>query len=359
MRRRLFPGLAAAIAVALLAAGCGSDDNSTKSAGGGGVTTTAIGASDTATLAGAGSTFVATILQEWIKQYKAAAPGVTLNYQGVGSGAGIQQLTAKTVDFAGSDVVLKPEEQASLGGADATAQIPWIAGGIAVEYNLPSVKNLNLSPDTIAGIFAGTITKWDDAAVKADNPGATLPSIGVQVVHRSDGSGTTAIFTEYLKTVSPSIWTVGSGKDVQWPVGTGAKGSDGVTAAVKQSEGAVGYAEVSYPKQASLGVAAVKNGAGKFTMPTAKAVTAALASATVNPDLTLKLSFTPSSADAYVISTTTYVMFPKAGPDPAKTTALKHFVEWVLTEGQKAAEGLDYAPMPPTILASGINSLKT
>ncbi|MDQ6927217.1 MAG: phosphate ABC transporter substrate-binding protein PstS [Actinomycetota bacterium] len=356
MRSRLVAVCVPALALGLIAAGCGSDNNTTKSTASG-PSTTAVGAGDNATLSGAGSTFVATILQEWIKQYKAAAPGVTLNYQSVGSGAGIQQLTAKTVDFAGSDVVLKPEEQATLGGADATQEIPWVAGGIAVEYNLPSVKNLKLSPDALAGIFAGKVTKWDDPAIKADNPG--VPSTGIQVVHRSDGSGTTQVFTEYLKTVSPSIWTVGSGKDVQWPAGTGAKGSDNVTAAVKQSEGAIGYAEVSYPKQASLGIATVKNKAGQFTSPTATAVTAALASATINPDLTLKLNYTPESPDAYAISTTTYVMFPKAGPDPAKTTALKHFVEWVLTEGQKAAEGLDYAPMPPAILATGINTVKT
>lgn len=358
MRRRLFAFLAGPLAIALLATGCGSDNNSSTAAGNQ-TTSTAVGANDKATLSGAGSTFVATILQEWIKQYKDAAAGVTINYQPVGSGAGIQQLTAKTVDFAGSDVTLKPDEQTALGGTDATAQIPWIAGGIAVEYNLPSVKDLKLSPDTLAGIFAGKITKWDDAAIKADNDGASLPSTGIQIVHRSDGSGTTQVFTEYLKTVSPNVWTAGSGKDVPWPVGTGAKGSDGVTAAVKQSEGAIGYAEVSYPKQASLGTAAIKNKAGKFTSPTAKAVTAALASATVNADLTLKLNYTPDSPDAYAISTTTYVMFPRTGPDAAKTTALKHFVEWVLTEGQTSAEKLDYAPMPQTILASGINALKT
>jgi phosphate transport system substrate-binding protein len=358
MRRLAISAVAPALVVGLLAAGCGTDDNSTKPADRG-PTTTSAGASDKATLSGAGSTFVATILQEWIKQYKTAAPGVSLNYQSVGSGAGIQQLTAKTVDFAGSDVVLKAEEQTTLGGPQATVQIPWVAGGIAVEYNLPSVKNLKLSADALAGIFAGKITRWDDPAIKADNGGASLPSTGIQVVHRSDGSGTTQVFTEYLKTVSPTIWTVGSGKDVQWPVGTGAKGSDGVTAAVKQSEGAIGYAEVSYPKQAALGVAAIKNKGGQFTTPTAAAVTAALATATVNPDGTLKLNYTPDGADAYAISTTTYVMFPKAGAEPARTTALKHFVEWVLTEGQKAAEGLDYAPMPQTILTAGINTLKT
>ncbi|HEX8769985.1 MAG TPA: phosphate ABC transporter substrate-binding protein PstS [Acidimicrobiales bacterium] len=346
------------LAVGLSAAGCGTDDNSTKSASSG-PSTTSVGAADDATLSGAGSTFVATILQQWIKEYRNAAPDVSVNYQSVGSGAGIQQLTAKTVDFAGSDVALKAEEQAALGGTDATVQIPWVAGGIAVEYNLSSTKNLKLSPDALAGIFAGKITMWDDPAIKADNGGTSLPRTGIQVVHRSDGSGTTQVFTEYLKAVAPSVWTAGSGKDVQWPVGTGAKGSDGVTAAVKQSGGAIGYAEVSYPKQASLGTAAIKNKAGHFTTPTATAVTAALATATVNPDGTLKPNYAPDSPEAYAVSTTTYMMFAKAGPDAAKITALKHFVEWVLTEGQKAAEALDYAPMPQKIITTAINTLKT
>ena len=275
---------------------------------------------------------------------------MTINYQAVGSGAGIQQLTSKTVDFAGSDVALKPEEQAATGGAGAVVEIPWIAGGIAVEYNLPQVKDLKLSPSTLAGIFAGKIHKWDDPAIKADNSGASLPSTGIQVVHRSDGSGTTSVFTSYLAAVAPSIWTAGAAKDVPWPAGTGAKGSDGVTAAVKQTTGAIGYAEVSFPKQSSLGVALIKNTAGGYVGPTAEAVSAALAAATTNADGTLKINYAPTDPTAYPISTTTYLLYYKAAGDAAKLTALKHFAAWVLTEGQKRAHDLDYAPMPSTIL---------
>src|SRR5437588_835990 len=268
---------------ALVTAACGSNNNTKKTSGQGKTTTTAApGANDSATLSGAGSTFVNTIMQQWIKDYKGAAPGVTVNYQSVGSGAGIQQLTAKTVDFAGSDVVLKTSEQSATGGAGNVIEIPWTAGGIAVEYNLSGVSDLKLSGQTLAGIFAGKITKWNDAAIKADNPSASLPSIGIQVVHRSDGSGTTGVFTEYLTAVAPSVWTFGAAKDVPWPTGTGAKGSDGVTAAVKQADGAIGYSEVSYPTQSSLGIVSIKNKSGSFVQPTSDAVSAALGTASVN-----------------------------------------------------------------------------
>jgi phosphate transport system substrate-binding protein len=359
MTRRLVAAGAATLALALLATGCGTDDNTAKTLGTTPSANTSAGADDHATLAGAGSTFVATLAQEWIKQYRSQAPGVTLNYQPVGSGAGIQQLTSKTVDFAGSDVPLKPSEADASGGPGAVTQIPWTAGGVAVEYNVPEVKDLRLSPPALAGIFAGTITKWNDPAIKADNPSASLPASGIQVVHRSDGSGTTQVFTEFLKAAAPDTWAFPTGKD--WPAGTagtGAKGSDGVTAAVKQAPGSIGYSELSFPKQAGLGVALVRNKAGQFAAPTAKGVTAAVAGATVNPDSTLTLNYTPDSADAYPVSTVTYLLFYKAGTDPAKDTALKHFAAWVLLDGQKLAEGLDYAPLPPNVLGAALGAVK-
>lgn len=356
MKPRLLPVLTAACAVALLAAGCGSDNNSTTSTSSG-PSTTAVGMNDKASLSGAGSTFVAPLVTEWIKNYKSAAPGVGLNYQGVGSTAGVEQLKGKTTtQFAGSDVVLSAQQQTDLGGPDATFQIPWSGGGIAIEYNLPAVTDLKLSPDALAGILAGKITKWDAPEIKADNPGA--PSTPIQVEHRSDGSGTTAVLSSYLSTVAPNIWTYGSGKDWTSPAGTGSKGSDQVTAAVKANEGAIGYAELSYAKQASLGVATIKNAAGQFTSPTPTAANAALASATVNPDLTVKLNYTAPSPNAYPISTVTYVVFYKNG-DPTQTTALKHFIQWALTAGQSSSEALDYAPLPQAIAAPGIAAVKT
>ena len=348
MRRR--PAVALVLALSMATVACGTDDNTPRTSGGRPSSGNFAGAGDQATLSGAGATFPATIIQEWIKQYKAVAPGVTLNYQPVGSGAGIQQLTSRTVDFAGSDVALKPSEQAATGGAGNVVQVPWTAGGLAVEYNLPDVKALRLSPNALAGIFAGRISRWDDPAVRADNPGARLPAKGIQVVHRSDGSGTTQVFTEYLKAASPGIWSFPIGKD--WPAGTagtGAKGSDGVTAAVKQSTGAIGYAELSFPRQAGLGVATVRNKAGQYVAPTAPGMSAALGSAIRKPDGTLVPDYTPEGAGAYPISTTSYLMFYASGADDTKTAALEHFAAWALTEGQRLAEALDYAPLPQSI----------
>ena len=357
MRRRLPLVL---VAAGLLVAGaCGTDDNSERLAAGRQTGAPVAGVHDQATLSGAGATFPATLVQEWIKHYAVLAPGVTVNYQPIGSGAGIQQLTSRTVDFAGSDVPLKESEVAATGGPGAVVQVPWTAGGVAVEYNLPGVDGLRLTARSVAGVFAGSITRWNDPAIKADNPNAALPGSGIQVVHRSDGSGTTQVFTDYLKAVAPDIWTFPSGKD--WPAdtaGTGAKGSDGVTAAVKQSVGAIGYAEPSFPKQAGLGIATIRNEAGRFVAPTAKAVSAALAAATTKPDGTLKLNYAPTSPEAYPISSTSYLMFYRAVSDPAKDTALRHFASWVLTDGQAWAEGLDYAPLPESLQGTALDAVR-
>jgi phosphate transport system substrate-binding protein len=360
MTRRSALAAALTVTVALLAGACGTDDNTAKTIGRRPAATPGAGRNDSATLAGAGSTFVATIVQEWIKQYGPQAPGVTVNYQPVGSGAGIQQLSSKTVDFAGSDVPLKDSEVAATGGPGAVVEIPWTAGGLAVEYNLPGVKDLRLSPVALAGIFAGSVTRWNDPAIKSDNPGAALPATGISVVHRSDGSGTTQVFTDFLRAAAPELWAFPSGKD--WPAGTagtGAKGSDGVTASVKQTAGSIGYSEVSFPKQAGLGVALVGNKAGTFLGPAAKAVSAALAEATVNTDGTLKLNYTPAGAGAYPISTTSYLLFYRAGADAARDVALRHFAEWVLTDGQGLAESIDYAPLPANVLGPALAAVKT
>jgi phosphate transport system substrate-binding protein len=357
MRLRTVPLPAAVLALAVVVAACGSDNNKTSSSSSG-PSTTAAGAKDNATLTGAGSTFVNNIVVEWIKQYKAAAPGVSINYQPVGSGAGITQLKDNpSTDFAGSDVPLTADQQAGLGGPSATATVPWSAGGIAVEYNLPSVKDLKLSPEALAGIFAGKITKWDAPEIKTDNPG--VPSTAIQVDHRSDGSGTTQVLTGFLAANAPSTWTYGSGKDWTSPAGTGSKGSDGVTNAVKGGEGHIGYAEVSFAKTAGLGVALVKNAAGQFTGPTSQSANAALASAKANPDNTIALDFKAPANDAYPISTVTYVIYRVPGSDAGKTAALKHFVQWALTAGQSYAASLDYAPLPNSIASPALNSVKT
>jgi phosphate transport system substrate-binding protein len=356
MRSRLAAML---VLIALAVTACGTDDNSERLARGRVPRAPVAGANDQATLSGAGATFPATLIQEWIKEYRPLAPGVTINYQPIGSGAGIQQLTSRTVDFAGSDVPLKASEVAATGGPGAVVQVPWTAGGVAVEYNLPGVDGLRLAPETLAGIFAGRITRWNDPALKVDNPRATLPSSGIQVVRRSDGSGTTQVFTDYLTAAAPDIWTFPSGKD--WPAdtpGTGAKGSDGVTAAVKQAVGAIGYAEPSYPKQAGLSIASIRNPAGTFVTPEAAAVSAALAEATAKDDGTLSLNFTPAGRDAYPISSASYLMFYRSNDDAAKDTALKHFAAWALTVGQELAEGLDYAPLPEQVQLRALGAVK-
>lgn len=347
------------VMAAVAATGCGTDDNSARLNAGRRPAAPVAGATDHATLSGAGATFPATLVQEWIKQYTGLAPGVTLNYQPIGSGAGIQQLTSKTVDFAGSDVPLKASEVEATGGAGAVVQVPWTAGGVAVEYNLPGVEGLKLTAQAVAGIFAGRITRWNDPAIKAENPDATLPGSGVQVVHRSDGSGTTQVFTDYLKAAAPDVWTFPSTKD--WPAdtpGTGAKGSDGVTAAVKQSVGSIGYAEPSYPKQAGLGIATIRNQSGRFVGPEARAVSAALAAATVNPDGSLALNFNAPSPDAYPVSSASYLLFYREAVDSARDTALRHFAAWALTEGQALAEGLDYAPLPESVQVASLAAVK-
>ena len=339
-----FTGRTAAVLALLLivlAGACGSSSDAKPTA----AASSSSSSEDCGTgiISGAGSTFVQTIAQQWIKDFSAQCPDATVNYQGVGSGAGIQQFTSGTVDFAGSDVEMKPDEQAAAEAKNgAVAHIPWSAGGIAVQYNLPAVRELTLSGEAVAGIFAGKVTTWDDPAVAATNPSVSLPSTAIRVVHRSDGSGTTAAFTAYLAEVAPSVWTAGSAKDVKWPIGEGAKGSDGVTAAVKQAAGAIGYAELSFAMGAGLGVAKVANAAGSFVGPDSDAVSAALS----DSDL----------PNAYPISTTTYVIVPKAPADPLKAKLLRAFVLYALREGQASAKTLYYAPLPDTVVDQAVTA---
>ena len=343
MRRSLWL-VAVLAALSMVAAACGSDNNQKGSSTG---TTTAQVPCDPGTISGAGSTFAQNIAQQWIKDFKAKCSGATINYQGVGSGAGIQQFTAGTIDFGATDVPMSAtEEQAAVAKGGQVQTIPWTGGGIAVEYNLSGVSGLKLSPETVAGIFAGKVKTWNDPAIKNDNSGASLPTTGIQVVHRSDGSGTTAAFTGYLTAVAPAVWTAGAAKDVPWPTGQGAKGSDGVTAAVKQTTGAIGYAEVSFAKGNSLGIASIKNAYGSFVQPNAKNVSAALAEAQIPPDLKIKPNYKPTGADAYPISTPSFALAFTKQKDPAKGKLLKDFLAYAVGSGQAAAEGLYYAPLP-------------
>jgi phosphate transport system substrate-binding protein len=314
-------------------------------------------------LTGAGSTFVQNLALEWIKNYTAQCHGASINYQGVGSGAGITQLTEGTVNFGATDVPLTTAQSAVLQPKGATVQVPWAAGGIALEYNLSGVSNLKLDANTIAGIFAGKITKWNDPAITALNSGTSLPSVTIATVHRSDSSGTTAAFTDYMSKAAPSVWTIGSSKTPNWTTGQGAKGSDGVTATVKQTAGAIGYAEVSYAVGSGLPAALVKNEAGQFTSPmTTAAVSATIASATVSPAGVVTLNYATTDPQAYPIATPTYVVVFKSQSNAGTGSLLKDFLLYAVGPGQNSAPSLYYAPLPQNVVTfaqQAINSITT
>jgi phosphate transport system substrate-binding protein len=311
----------------------------------------------TGDLKGAGSTFQKNIVAQWIKDYTAACSSATLDYQGVGSGAGIAQFGAGTIDFAGSDSTMKPDEQTAADkrcGSPAV-HLPVSAGALAVAYKLDGVTDLQLSADTVAQIFQGTITTWDDAAIKADNPGATLPSTAITAIHREDSSGTTSVFSKYLDKVASSTWKLGEGKELSWPATIqGAKGSDGVTQAVAGANGGITYTEVSYVENAGVNAAKIKNGAGEYVGPTADGANKALAGAelpTSGNDLKISYDFANTTPGAYPITAVTYEIVCSKGKDAAKTTLLKSFLNYAITTGQDSAEGAGYAPLPTAITA--------
>jgi phosphate transport system substrate-binding protein len=304
--------------------------------------------SENVTLSGAGSTFVYPVMTRWIQDYSKAHSNVQINYQSIGSGGGIQQVKSGTVDFGASDVALSDQQ---LGEMKPVIQIPESAGPVCITYNLPDLKQpLQLSPEALAGIFLGNIKTWQDSAIAKDNPGVTLPKQPVVVAHRAEGSGTTNIFTTYLAAISPE-WQakVGKGNSVDWPVGIGGKGSEGVTGQIRQSPGAIGYVELTYAEQNHLPVARIKNQAGQYISATAQATTAAINafSGQLSQDPRLPIVNPPASAaDAYPISGLTFLIIPKDGADKAKRAALKSFVQYVISDGQATASSLNYAPLP-------------
>jgi phosphate transport system substrate-binding protein len=328
----------ASAAFAATFAGCKSSSSSNGAAAG----------SENVTLNGAGSTFVTPVMSHWTHDFSGKNPNVQINYQSIGSGGGVQQVKAGTVDFGASD---NPLSDTALAGMQPMLQIPESAGPVCITYNLPGLdKPLNLTADAIAGIFLGKITSWSDPAITKENPGVSIPKDKIVVAHRSDGSGTTAAFTTYLSAVSPE-WKskVGTGGAVSWPVGLGGKGSEGVTEQVRQSPGGIGYVELIYAQQNKLPVASVKNQAGTYVVPSTASTTAAIAAFTdeLAKDPRTPIANPPASAhDAYPISTLTFLIVPKDGTDVNKRTALKHFVQYVITDGQTAAGELNYAPLP-------------
>jgi phosphate transport system substrate-binding protein len=343
--------LAGVVALALGLAACGSSSSSTTSS-----TSSTASSSASTTISGAGSTFAAPVYEQWASSL---ASTLKVNYQAVGSGAGITSLESKTVDFGASDPPLKSADEATLAkNGSPSVQIPMFLGAITVSYNLPGVKSgLKLEGKTIANIYLGTIKTWDAPEIKALNPGVTLPSTPITVIHRSDSSGTTDGFTGFLSVVDPE-WKskVGEGKTVQWPTGTGAKGNAGVAGAVQQTTGAVGYVEQSYALEHEFTYASVKNKAGNYVEPTLASTSAAAEGVAVPANLGIKIS-NPTAPTAYPITSQTFIVVNKdlckagiPGGEAAAKGVVK-FLDYGLNEGQPILAKADYAALPAAILA--------
>ena len=310
-----------------------------------------------ANLTGSGSSFVDPIMQTWIEAYKGVASNTSINYQSTGSGQGKKDFISGVTDFGGTDAVMTDEELAQ---APDALHIPVILGAVTMIYNLQGVDNLQFSGETLARMFLGEITTWNDPAIAADNPGVTLPNTPVTIVHRSDGSGTTAIFTDYLSKVN-TTWkdNVGSGTAVQWPTGIGAEKNPGVAAGVQQTPGAIGYVELIYALSNNLPVPAIKNNTGAFVKPTIESTSAAAAGALNNMPDDLRVSITnpQQGADAYPIAGFTWLLVRGQMNDQAKAQALTDFIYWALTQGSDAATKLNYAPLPDVVRQKAIAKL--
>ncbi len=335
---------ALSIVLAMGAAACGSDDEPDTGTGGSTDTTSAVQL--TGVLKGSGATFPKGFYEVAIEAFKQEQPGLTIEYPGGGSGTGRQNLQDGVVDFAGSDGLVKEEDKPKYKGP--FLYFPTVAAPITVSYNL-DVDDLVLDADTTAKIFQRQITKWDDAAVKALNPDANLPATDIVVAHRSDGSGTTENFTKYLMAAAPNSWTLGAGSTVEWPADTQAgNGNAGVATIVKDAPGAIGYVDLSDAKATGLKFATMVNKAGKKVEPTLDAASAALAGATINPDL----SYNPLNADgdgSYPITAPTWILVYTNQTDKAKGEAIKGFLTYILTDGQGLANAVDYAELPDSL----------
>jgi phosphate transport system substrate-binding protein len=302
-------------------------------------------------LQGAGATFPNPLYQKWLSEYGKLNPKIRIDYQSIGSGGGIKQIQAQTVDFGSSDA---PMTDAEMKGAPGELiHIPTVLGAVVLTYNLQGLsKPLRFSPDVIADVFLGKITKWNDPRIKVDNPDANLPAADIAVVHRADGSGTSFVFTDYLSKVSAEWKTkVGADKSPKWPVGQGGKGNEGVTGQIKNQPNTVGYVELAYAVQNKLPVAPIKNASGKFVEPTIEAVTAAAAASAANTPDDLRVSITNAAgADVYPIASYTYILAYKDQKDATKGKALVDFLWWGIHDGEKFARDLQYAPLPAEIV---------
>ena len=332
--------IASSSILAIGVSACGGGNDSSSGGGGG-------------TISGSGATFPQPVYSEWANQFQ-SDDGITVNYQGIGSGGGIAQFTAGTVDFGATDAAMKPEEEAAAKKKGDPVHVPTVLGAVTVSYNVSGVdKGLKLDGATVANIFLGKIKKWNDAGVAKLNPGVKLPGDDITVVHRSDESGTTAGFTKFLSAYSKD-WEskIGSDKTVKWPTGTGAKGNDGVAACVKQTDGAVGYVEQAYALQNNFTTAAVKNKEGQFVEPSLDATSAAGEGAEVPDDLKFSTINAPG-AKTYPITAVTFLLVwqdqCKAGIKPETAKLVKSWLNYALGDGQAVAPELQYAPLPDPI----------
>ena len=302
-------------------------------------------------LTGAGATFPNPLYQKWLSEYGKLHPNVRIDYQSIGSGGGIKQIQAQTVDFGASDAPMSDDDLKAAPGE--MLHIPTVLGAVVVTYNVASITQpLQFSQEVLADIFLGKIKKWDDAHIKNDNPGVHLPAGDITVVHRADGSGTTYVFTDFLSKVSPE-WKekVGTDKSPKWPVGQGGKGNDGVTGQIKQQPNTIGYVELAYAVQNKLPAALIKNAGGKFIAPSIDAVTAAAASASTQTPDDLRVSITNAAGDtAYPISSYTYILAYKDQKNAEKGKALVDFLWWGIHDGEQFAKDLQYAPLPAEIV---------
>jgi phosphate transport system substrate-binding protein len=347
-----FGAIAGVMAFAILGAACSSDNGG----GSGGGSSNFSGVP----LTGAGATFPEPIYLQWFQEFEGVEAGAQVNYQAIGSGGGIEQFTAQTVDFGASDAPVQPDEAKAIESAGGDfVQIPTVLGGVVVAYNVSGLDTeLKLDATTTAGIFLGTITKWNDPAIAAQNPGVQLPDEPIAVVHRSDESGTTFVFTSWLASGSPS-WEqqVGADKAVQWPTGTGGDGNDGVAASVSQTEGAVGYLSYDFAVTSKLGIADIKRGDGRYVKPSIDSISAAGAGLTfpVSADTNILNSSAPG---AYPLASTTYLLLYEDQTNADKAQTLVDLVYWALHDGQQVVSQLNYSPLPDDVRSGALDELK-
>lgn len=348
------------LALSLSLTSCGGGETPSTPGATGTTGSTPAGESGPAvSLSGAGASFPAPLYQTWFSEYSKQHSNIKVSYQSIGSGAGVKQFTEGTVDFGASDVAMTDEEIAKV--KKGVLLLPMTAGAVVVAYNLPDVKSIKLSRDALADIFLGKITTWNDPKIAEANPGVNLPSQKITIVHRSDGSGTTATFTKYLSAISPA-WKSGpgEGKTVSWPIGTGAKGNEGVTAQLQQTQGAIGYTEYGYATQQKIPFASLQNKAGKYVEANDKSSASTLESATLPENLRAFIT-DPAGADAYPIVTYTWILAYKEYSNADKAKALKEVLKWGLTDGQKSSPKLGYVPLPQAVVTkvqAAVDSIK-